>query len=199
MAYKTKPKNSSARRRGGSRANLILNTADTKITSKKTILYSDVIRREILQNDELVTEIINEIEGSDIIESVFEKAGYIPLVDSQKITNKKAGPKRNFKSDEDRQKAREHIIERHANDLDKATGEAGIVTNDKGRKRQDRKKVKGIPTASWNVGVAENGGRKTVVIYTDDPGISFQEAELGKIASKMRRRSKRNKTPEDGV
>lgn len=199
MAYKTKRKGPVGGQRKYSRPKMILKTENTRITGKKTILYSDIIRREILQNEEIINAIVDALNDANIIEEVFDKAGYIPIVSAEKITKKTPGPKRNFKSEEDRQKAREHIIERHQQNLDAVEAEAGFLENAKGKKRQDRKKVKGVPLVQWDIAVSENAGRKTVVIFTNDQGVSYQEVELGKIAPKMRRRSKRNKMPEDGV
>lgn len=193
MVRKTTPKetpNQRARRHIQARAKMRLNTADTKITGKGTILYSDVIRNTILKRPEVAEAIIKAIEDAKIVEQVFEKANYIPIVEEK--PNGVRGPKRNFKSDDDREKAREKIAAR-------AEAQGGITTNARGKKVQDRKVVKGVPRVEWTVDTYENAGRVTVVIKTDDLGVGFQEAELGKIGPKMKRKSKRNKLPEDGI
>ena len=202
MAYKTQPKRKRTPTGGQkryARPQMILKSDNVKVTGKKAILYSDVIRKEILKSDILVDAIVEEINKNNLIEDVFDKAGYVPIVSAEKITKKSPGPKRNFKNDEDRQKAVEHIIERYKDKLEDVNAEAGFLQNAKGKKRQNRKKLKGVPLVKWDVGIADNAGRKSVVIFSDDYGVGFQEAELGKIGPKMRRKSKRTKKPEDGI
>jgi len=192
MATKTQPKLTPAQRanRRRQQARLRLNTPNTKITGKGTILYSNEIKNTILKNDELADTIIKAVEESNILTTIFEKANYIPIVEENKTGQ--SGPKRNFKSDADREKAREKIAAR-------AEAKGAITTNARGRKVQDRKVVKGVPRVEWSIEKFENAGRFTIAIKTDDLGVGFQEAQLGKIGPKMKRKSKRNKKPEDGI